>query len=422
MVKIVDLFAGIGGARVGVESVYPTTECLLSADIKKHAIQAYNHAFSESDNGPTDITELDSIPADVDILLGGFPCQPFSSAGLQQGFKDPRGNLIHHVARLLMSGQPKTFILENVENIVTHDKGETLKSVVKLLEDSGYNVKHKVLNAVDFGVPQSRRRCFFVGIRRDLPDVDIWETTQPSSSCSVRDVLTYGQPTIDDEFCWKLIQKFPLDALYGRAIKDKRGGDSNIHSWDIGIKGDVTEDERRLLNLILCQRRQKKWSESKGIRWMDGVPLTYEEIRTFAEEYENLRETLDRLVSIGYLRLEHPRDIDPKTKKRTPRQDIEKGYNITTGKLSFPITKILDPTSPCPTFTATDMCKLGVYDIQSQGIRRLSVREALLCCGFPPEYSVDETLSVNKWYDLIGNMICPPVIASIAKNLRSVLE
>lgn len=165
--KFIDLFAGIGGIRLGFEHV--GGECVFSSEWDVPAQKTYEANFGEKPVG--DITEIDAtaIP-DHDILLGGFPCQAFSIIGKMNGFDDTRGTLFFNVANIIKEKKPKAFMLENVKQLKTHDKGNTFKIIVKTLEDLGYTVHHTVLNALDFGVPQKRERTFIVGFLDETTD------------------------------------------------------------------------------------------------------------------------------------------------------------------------------------------------------------------------------------------------------------
>lgn len=164
--KFIDLFAGIGGIRLGFERVGGT--CVFSSEWDEDACKTYTANFSEHPAG--DITKISAadIP-DFDILLGGFPCQAFSIIGKQEGFADEtRGTLFFEIERILKSKQPPAFMLENVRNLVAHDKGRTLKVIIEHLEALEYHVYWKVLNALDFGVPQKRERIIIVGFKDDV--------------------------------------------------------------------------------------------------------------------------------------------------------------------------------------------------------------------------------------------------------------
>jgi len=165
--SFIDLFAGIGGIRLGFESV--GGHCVFSSEWDKNAAKTYEANFGEKPNG--DITKIDpsSIP-DFDILLGGFPCQPFSVIGDKEGFRhETQGTLFFNIEKILLAKRPKAFMLENVRNLTAHDKGRTFKVILAHLQDAGYTVYHKVLNALDYGVPQKRERIIIVGFRKNIP-------------------------------------------------------------------------------------------------------------------------------------------------------------------------------------------------------------------------------------------------------------
>ena len=165
--KFIDLFAGIGGIRKGFES--KNTECVFSSEWDKYAAKTYEANYNEKPFG--DITKIDEkdIP-DHDILLAGFPCQPFSHIGKREGFyHETQGTLFFDVLRILKHKRPKAFLLENVKGLVTHDQGNTLKVILRSLEEElGYNVYYEVLDAQNFGLPQRRERIIIVGFRPDL--------------------------------------------------------------------------------------------------------------------------------------------------------------------------------------------------------------------------------------------------------------
>lgn len=159
--KFIDLFSGIGGFRLALEKI--GGECVFSSEIDEHACKMYKANFG--DNPYCDITKLNpkKIP-DFDILCAGFPCQAFSICGKQKGFiDDTRGTLFFDIVRILQEKKPKVFILENVKNLTTHDKGKTLSVMIDTLNKLDYTVNYKVLNAKEFGVPQNRERIILVG-------------------------------------------------------------------------------------------------------------------------------------------------------------------------------------------------------------------------------------------------------------------
>jgi len=166
VIKFIDLFAGIGGIRLGFESV--GGKCVFSSEFDEDACKTYEENFGEHPAG--DITKIDAgtIP-DFDILLGGFPCQAFSIIGKKEGFANETcGTLFFDIERILKKKKPRAFMLENVKNLVVHDRGKTFKVIVNHLERLGYHVYSKVLNALDYGVPQKRERIIIVGFMDNI--------------------------------------------------------------------------------------------------------------------------------------------------------------------------------------------------------------------------------------------------------------
>ncbi len=430
-VKFIDLFAGLGGIRLGFEKAFKDagmeTECVMTSEIKPYAIKTLKYNF-DHEFLAGDIFEIrnEFIP-DFDFLLGGFPCQPFSAGGKRQGFLDTRGTLFFEIERILREKKPYGFILENVEGLVKHDLenkndeiGRTLKTIIHTLEnDLGYKTSWKVFDSLEFGLPQSRKRIFIVGTRDEKIDLN---GNEPRFK-ALESVLEKGLPTLKSDFIDKLLSHFSLEDLYGKSIKDKRGGDNNIHSWDIEIKGSVSKQQAEILNQLFKQRRKKQWAEEIGIDWMDGMALTLEQINTFIDlPKKELKTLLDDLTSKGYLKFENPKKlvkIQTENGVATSREYDEtkpKGYNIVTGKLSFEVNKVLDPKDIAPTLVATDVSRLAVPD--GNGLRRLTIREGLRLFGYPEWYEIP-TKEYDA-FDLLGNTVAVPVVEFVANKLAEV--
>lgn len=165
----IDLFAGLGGFRLAMESL--GAECVYSNEWDEAVKKVYADNFDEVPEG--DITQVDenTIP-DHDILCAGFPCQAFSISGKQRGFEDSRGTLFFDVARIVKVKRPKIVFMENVKNFATHDEGRTLAVVKSTMEELGYVFNAKVLNSVDYGIPQKRERIYMVCFRNDINVTD----------------------------------------------------------------------------------------------------------------------------------------------------------------------------------------------------------------------------------------------------------
>lgn len=161
----IDLFSGLGGFRIAMEDL--GGKCVFSCDNNKEVCETYKNNFNE--DSYCDITKVDEKKlSKFDVLCAGFPCQPFSIAGKRIGFKDSRGTMFFEVARILKYNKPKIAFLENVSGIVSHDSGRTIKVITNTLEELGYIVKAKVMNAKDYGIPQNRNRWYCVAIREDI--------------------------------------------------------------------------------------------------------------------------------------------------------------------------------------------------------------------------------------------------------------
>ena len=421
-IKFVDLFAGIGGIRKGFELACEDkgfhTKCVFTSEIKPYAVKVLkqNHPDEEI-AGDITLVDAKSIP-DFDFLLAGFPCQAFSAAGKRLGFNDMRGTLFFDVERILKEKRPYGFILENVEGLVNHDRqnkddkiGRTLTTILERLESLDYQISWRVLNAKYFGVPQERKRIYIVGTKKERPNLDSFD----HFSRTLSDVLEKGINTTDSKFTRILLKNYSVEELLGKSIKDKRGGSNNIHSCDIGLKGPVSKNQKELLNTMMTERRKKKWAEEYGIDWMDGMPLTLSMIRSFYD-VPNLDEMLEDLVRKKYVCKEYPkRKIG---NRREQDSSLPLGYNIVAGKMSYEVSKILDPSKIAPTLVAMDMRHLFVPD--GDGIRPLTLREGLRLFGYPDDFKFD--VSVDEGYDLLGNTVVVSVIREVAKRVIDVYE
>lgn len=339
-------------------------------------------------------------------------CQPFSSAGKRMGFEDTRGTLFFEVARILKEKQPKYFLLENVENLVIHelskeDKklgktiGKTLETILYVLEELGYNVTWKVLQASDFGVPQLRRRIYIVGSKEKIISLDDFEKID----CKFEDVQEEDLDCVNSDFSVKLFNylkenNLPTSYLYGKAIRDKRGSSNNIHSWTLGLRGTINKESQDLMEKLVTERRRHDLAKKKGVPLKDGVGLDIDELKELYKG-NDFEKDIEKLVDYKYLK---------KMRLDTYNKDI---YDINGGRLSYEFTKILDPDKPCLTLVATDVGKLGVID--GDGIRKLTLREGLRLQGYPDDYKLE--VPYNKGMDLLGNTVVVPVIKAICDRI-----
>ncbi len=189
--KYFSTFSGIGGFELGIG---PNHECVGYSEIDKYAVQIYQKHFSEH-KPYGDITKInaDALP-DFDLLVGGFPCQAFSIAGKRGGFDDTRGTLFFDLARILRAKRPRLFVFENVKGLLSHDNGQTFRTIIATLNELGYDLEWQVLNSKNHGVPQNRERVFIIGHLRGTPRPEVFpftgadtENIEPSSGiASVR--------------------------------------------------------------------------------------------------------------------------------------------------------------------------------------------------------------------------------------------
>ncbi len=216
--RAIDLFAGIGGIRLGFANAFKENiEFVFSSEIDKYAQQTYKANFDGDVAG--DITKIDEkdIPSH-DILLAGFPCQAFSIAGKRLGFEDTRGTLFFEVARIIKYHKPKILFLENVKGFVNHDNGNTFRVVKETLEEMGYKVFTKVLNAKDFGVPQNRERIYIVAFLDDI------EFEFPEALCTEVSIKSKLQKDVLEKYYYN------GKPLFER-IKDDVVNENSIYQW-----------------------------------------------------------------------------------------------------------------------------------------------------------------------------------------------
>lgn len=192
--SFIDLFAGIGGIRLGFESV--GGKCVFSSEWDKDACKTYEANFGEYPSGDITKIEAKDIP-DFDVLLGGFPCQAFSIIGKKEGFyNETCGTLFFDIERILKEKKPKAFMLENVRNLTAHDGGNTFKVIRSHLEALGYTVYAKVLNALDYGVPQKRERIIIVGFLDNV----LFSFPEPVPVAQRKRLVDILEEDVDDKY------------------------------------------------------------------------------------------------------------------------------------------------------------------------------------------------------------------------------
>ena len=186
--KFVDFCAGIGAGRLGLQNL--GLSCVGFSEIDKYAERTYREFFGQEEKNHGDLMKINAndLP-DFDLMIAGFPCQSFSVIGQRKGMDDHRGQIIYGLIKIMNAKNLPYFILENVKGLVNHEGGKTLKVILEELDKAGYRVYHRVLNSLDYGVPQMRERIYFVGIRKDLVNGNNFEWPKQVFPPDVQDYL-----------------------------------------------------------------------------------------------------------------------------------------------------------------------------------------------------------------------------------------
>lgn len=251
--EFIDLFSGIGGFRLAFESF--GADCVFSIDKDKHASEVYDKNYDDSSYGDITKTDAKDIPKH-DILCGGFPCQAFSISGKQLGFEDTRGTLFFDILLIAKSHKPKILLLENVGNLVKHNHGKTFKVIKQSLRNIGYNIYYEVLNAGDYGIPQSRKRIYIVAIRKDIDNRTFKFPKPTHKKNTLDDILLDNSECKDylkkeykiDESKLRKYRNIPLNKPLRVGTVNKGGqGDriylSNGHAITLSATGEVMEQK-----------------------------------------------------------------------------------------------------------------------------------------------------------------------------------
>lgn len=268
--KSIDLFAGIGGIRLGFDQAFrDCIETVFVSEWDKYAQKTYQANFKDNFEIAGDITKIDEkeIPA-FDICLAGFPCQAFSLAGQRKGFEDNykglcRGTLFLDVARICEYHKPKVIFCENVKGLVIHDKGRTFTIICKTFEELGYKVFHKVLNSKDFGVPQNRERIYIVAFRNDIAPEQFIFPEATDDTKRIRDIIEKEA----------VLAKYYLSDVYvdtlrkhkARHMEKGNGFGYEIREWD-GIAGAIVCGGMGRERNLLIDKRQTSLAPTTHIK------------------------------------------------------------------------------------------------------------------------------------------------------------
>lgn len=248
----IDLFAGIGGIRIAFERA--GARCVFTSEIDEACQKTYEANFGETPVGDITKIKAEDIP-DHDILTGGFPCQAFSIIGERMGFADTRGTLFFEIERILKAKRPKAFLLENVKQLTSHDNGKTFKVILEKLRDLDYYVHYKVLNGLDFGVPQKRERIVIVGFEENYPFE--FPKNHGSENRALKDVLEPEENIekkhyITKYMAQKLASKVKKNFCRPSIWHENKAGNIGIHPFSCALRANgsynylLVNGERRL--------------------------------------------------------------------------------------------------------------------------------------------------------------------------------
>lgn len=402
----VDLFSGIGGFRIGLENNGGI--CVGYSEISKNALKVYKDNFkTEGEIEIGDITKFDNR-VECDIVVGGVPCQSWSSAGLKRGFDDDRGRLWLDTIKFVENNQPKGFIFENVKGLADPRNKDSLLYIINNFERIGYKVEYKLINAFEHGIPQNRERIFIVGIRKDK----LIKTFEfPENKKFIYNLNTYLCLSNDKDKKYKLPVKSRGHQLANSSNKgnfytlsDIRDGDNCIHSWDILV---TTERQKDICLLLLKNRRKKLYGKK------DGNPLTLAQFKYLKKDIT--KKELNELVKMKILKKigikydfynsKNSSGIDGVYRLYLPNSLVFPTITKTGGK-DFIVTK-----------TPKDLSKINVIKevLFKKNYRAITVKEANHLQSFPKKmkFNVNDDVA----FGLLGNAVPVLVVEKIMKKL-----
>ncbi|SHL19933.1 DNA cytosine methyltransferase [Alicyclobacillus tolerans] len=397
--RFLDLFAGIGGFRLGMESA--GHECVGFVEIDKYARQSYQAIHqTEGEWTANDITtvekhDIESI-GHVDIICGGFPCQAFSVAGQRRGFEDTRGTLFFDVARFASILRPKLLFLENVKGLLNHDKGETFRVILSSLESLGYDVEWQLLNSKDFGVPQNRERVFIIGHLRGERVREVFPIRRYDTETN-----DSGQKRISDI-------RVESGLIHSRGFETRKDGISHC------IKGAEGGSSKNFL-LVEYDRKNgvgEPLDVAHTLNSSDWRGLNRNQKQNAVVYNSDARGGITQSDTVGTLRANshgnHPMiEVRPVL---TPDR-MEKRQN---GR------RFKDDGEEMFTLTGQDRHGVAIGENQQYRIRKLTPRECWRLQGFP-DWAFDKAkesgVSDSQLYKQAGNSVTVNVISEIAKRL-----
>lgn len=422
----IDLFAGIGGFRLALESA--GGECVGFSEIDKQAIATYLQNFDTKSEAPLgDITKCTDFPM-ADLIVGGVPCQSWSIAGKNRGFDDERGRLWFDSIRAVEKVQPKAFIFENVKGLNDPRNSESLNFILEKFKALNYEVSHQVLNAFDFGLPQNRERVFIVGVRKDLAINGAFKfpnkKIQKPRLFEIFDGLEYKSKDLESK-------KFSTMDLFGsdRApasrnkfqkddelnnffiFCDTRNGHSTIHSWDL-IETSV--EEKTICMAFLKNRRKSIYGDR------DGNPISFTDLKKLDPQLK--LQTLKDLVDKNILKKMDDGKFDlVNSKNSSGVNDIYRVFlpeSEIFSTLTATGTKDFIATESIPKVAPEKYKKYFIENIFNKNkFRQITSREAARLQGFPEDYKIHANykFAIKQF----GNAVPVNVISALVEALKT---
>lgn len=415
MFTFVDLFSGIGGFKVALDAL--GGQCVGCCEISKSAMEVY-HANWPTEHNFGDITKVTKLPPH-DIMCGGVPCQSWSIAGKMKGFDDTRGQLWSDVIRLLHSNQPKAFVFENVKGLADPRNTAARTFLIEQMNAAGYEVKYKVLNAYDFGVPQNRERIFIVGAR-NLDDfkwpepvqnqtmlLDYMDGMEHLRAGAVRNNDPCGQVTLGN----RLTLSNEHNEFF--IFNDVRHGQTVLHSWELQ---QLSKRQCEICMTLLRNRRSKKYGSK------DGNPLSYDDLKSLIPDLD-----IEELLKLQSLKILVHIGTKFDFKNRRQLSGIDGVYRIFLPNARFFSTLT---ASGIPDLIATELVH-GETEVEYRNeflsrvyrvgkYRRPSSREYARIQGFPDTHLLHASNSAN--IKLIGNSVPPPLVHEVVRSLIQVIK
>lgn len=421
----IDLFAGIGGFRIALESIGGV--CVASAEINTQAYEVYrsNWTTDSSDHNLGDVAKLGVLPRH-DLIVGGVPCQPWSIAGQNKGFEDPRGQLWGDVIRLVELNQPKAFIFENVKGLADPRHIECLDAILSSFRIVGYNVSIKLLNAFDFGVPQNRDRVFIVGLRKDLAVSDYVFPRYQENRLRLYDIFDNLEPP-QENLPEVILQRDLFGERSGMGfnkltpkeyqneffiLNDLRHGLTSIHSWDLF---ETSKREKLLCMILLRNRRNKKYGD------LDGSPLSFDQLLEFVPDL-SIAE-LHELIKKSILISSYDGGVEKfEFKNRRMSSGIQGIYRVFLPTARFFGTLTARGMNDQVALRSVEGDTPNEYKqnfieqvLRPRKYRPISVREAARLQAFPETFKFHSSDAVSK--RLLGNSVATNVVKAVAESL-----